>query len=280
MEQFNIFYNTFGREMPLTKTGFLKSILASPLISGMMVEIAKLDPNDSRNASKWISDPNFNFYRNAAVTHGFLVDKYMPWRLVADISSVQMQARWEKTIFPNSDQISKDKAAGKTDAQIMKAHAKIENRFGLIPDPGSASNLFEQYYEKTHLTDAEELKEIFYNWYNQFIIDSPAVSSVKDEPCRSKKLVKSFKRRRELTREELEKFYDTNYWIDMCFKARIKEEDLTIQQTDYEKVLKNASFIMKKLDKDSAMSYINNIIKITKSQVIDPRLCQDYLNCS
>tara|TARA_Y100000034_G_scaffold121329_1_gene165398 strand:- start:2146 stop:3459 length:1314 start_codon:yes stop_codon:yes gene_type:complete len=278
MAQFKIFHDSFGHEIPLTKTGFLKSNLATPLLSGLMIEIDKLDPNDSENASKWISDLNFNFYKNTAIKYGFLVDKYMPWRLVADVSSKQMQERWERTIFPTSDQIAAGKAAGKEDEEIMQLHAETEKRFGLVYDPGDASNLFEQCYEKTYLTDAEELKEVFYNWYNNFITESPVVSEIVNASCRAKKLTKSFKRRDRLTRPVFNNTYNMNYWIEMCLRARIKEENIVLQQSDYERILKNAGLILKKLDKNSAMNYINNVIKISKAQA-DTRLCQNYQSC-
>jgi hypothetical protein len=278
MDQFKKFYDFFGHEIPLTKTGFLKSNLASPLISGMMIELDRLNPNDSENASKWISDSNFSFYKNTAIKYGFLVDKYMPWRLVADISSTQIQDRWERTVFPSTEQITEGREAGKEDKEIMQTYGKREKRFGLVINAGSASNLFKQYYEKTHLTDAEELKEIFYNWYNNYVTNTPTFSEIVNVSCKTEKLTKSFKRRYKLTREALERDYKMGYWIEICLRARIQEESLIIQQADYKRILKNAGLIMKRLDKNSTMNYINNVIKILKSQA-DTRLCQNYQGC-
>ena len=294
MKKFDDFYKNFGDTLPMTKTGFVKSRLASPLVSGMIIEVAKFEPDQhSSSATKWISDPNFNFYRNAAIKYGFLVDEHMPWRLVADISSKFMQDYWQKTTYPSADNIDKHRRDPNTglslekthqnyltDAQIMKEYLKVESIYGLTHAPGGASNLFEKFYEKTFFTDALELKEIFYKMYNNFVSESPSVSKLTNVACTSKKLSKSLVSREQLTRYNFERFYDIHYWIKICLTARITEEILKVDSVDRERMLRNAKVIMKKtLDTDSAMKYINNMIKVLKSQVVDPRYCQNYQRC-
>ena len=258
-----------------------------------MIEVAKFDPSDGSAATKWISDPNFNFYRNSAIKHGFLVDEYLPWRLVADISSRFMQDRWQKTTYPTAAQVSahkRDPATGAdlskgddnylTDAQIIQEYRTVEDKYGLTYSPGDASDLFEKFYEKTFLTDAVELKEIFYKMYNDFVLESPAVSNLTNVSCTSKKLSKKMTKRHPLTRSQLERYYDVHYWVEICFKARLKEEELKIERPDYDRVLRNAKMIIEKvLDTDSAMRYINNMVKAFKSQVAKPGYCQDYQRC-
>jgi len=293
MKHFDDFYKDFGDEIPLTKTGFIKSRLASPLISGMIIEVAKFDPSDDSSATKWISDPNFNFYRNAAIKYGFLVDEYMPWRLVADISSRFMQDRWQKIIYPTADQIEShriDPTTGEELAhshanylsfpEIMDAYRKVENKYGLIYSPGGASNLFEKYYEKTYPTDAMELKRIFYKMYNDFVLESPAISKLSNVPCKSKKLAKSLTKREPLTKQDLGRYYDVYYWAEVCFKVRLKEEAIKIESNDYRRILRNMKVVTKKtLDMAAGMKYINNMIKALKSQIVNPKYCQDYQRC-
>jgi hypothetical protein len=294
MEKFNDFFKNFGDELPLTKTGFIKSRLAPPLVSGMIIEVAKPGPDEhSSTATKWISDPNFNFYRNAAIKYGFLVDKNMPWRLVADISSKFMQDYWRKTTYPAAADIDKHRRDPNTglpletthqnyltDAQIMKEYLKVEDIYGLTHAPGGASDLFEKFYEKTFFTDALELKEIFYKMYNNFVSESPSVSKLTNISCTSKKLSKGLVRREQLTRYNFERHYDIHYWIKICLGARITEEVLAVDRVDRKRMLRNAKVIMKKtLDTDSAMKYINNMIKVLKSQIVNPRYCQNYQSC-
>ena len=293
MKYFDDFYKSFGHEIPLTKTGFLKSRLASPLVSGTMIEVAKIDPSDGTAATKWISDPNFNFYRNAAIKHGFLVDEYVPWRLVADLSSKFMQDYWQKTTYPTAEEISfhkRHKVTGLprppdnehylTDEQIIKKYVKTKNKYGLTHNPGSASDLFEQYYEKTFLTDALELKEIFYKMYNEFVQESPAISRLVNVSCVAKKLSKKLIKRIPLTATQLDKHYDIHYWMEKCFKIRLKEEGIEMERADYDRVLRNARMIVKKtFDIDSAMKYTNNMVKVFKSQIVKPEYCQNYERC-
>ena len=37
-----------------------------------MIELDQLDPSDSSNATTWITDPNFDFYRNSIISIAIL----------------------------------------------------------------------------------------------------------------------------------------------------------------------------------------------------------------
>ena len=94
---FNSFLNMFFQyimetveTLPITKTSFITSKLAGPLISGLCIEIANLDASDDSIKEEFINSPNFGQYKLIARNHGFSIDKQVPWRLVADIASPAM----------------------------------------------------------------------------------------------------------------------------------------------------------------------------------------------
>lgn len=276
---FRQFYDEFGQEMVMTKTGFIKSPLFNPLSTGLMIELDQLDPSDSSNATTWITDPNFDFYRNSAIKFGFMVDKFVPWRLVADVSSKQMQDYWVKYVYPTQTQIEEGRKQKKSDSQIMDESFKMIPKYGLVYNPGGCSNLFDAYYEKTYLSDAIELRRKMFDMYTQFIEEQPRVMKFDNLSCRHTKLSKTYIQREEITYPQVRNRYQMDYWMELCFRMRLKEENLKIETKEYDKFVLNGKKIMKSLDKIRAMEYINNVVKMLKSKNLDLRFCQDYERC-
>jgi len=77
--------------VPFTQTAYMKSRRCSILSTGLALEIADLDvTNDEEKITQFIESPNWEFYLNACRSYGFMVDRAVPWRLVADIGSSHM----------------------------------------------------------------------------------------------------------------------------------------------------------------------------------------------
>ncbi len=71
----------------ITRTAFYMSNRVSALSSGMSIEVSDLDSSNNADKQVFLDSPNFEFYREAAVNFGFLIDKNIPWRLNFDLSS-------------------------------------------------------------------------------------------------------------------------------------------------------------------------------------------------
>jgi hypothetical protein len=73
---------------PITFSGFVKSRFCPISVSGISIEIADANYfNDNRKIEEFINSPNWKFYLNACRSYGFMIDKLIPWRLVADIGT-------------------------------------------------------------------------------------------------------------------------------------------------------------------------------------------------
>ena len=80
-----------GRTNPITFPAFVKSRKISISVSGLAIEIADLSyNNDDEKINQFVNSKNWDFYLNTCRTYGFMVDKEVPWRLVADIGSQPM----------------------------------------------------------------------------------------------------------------------------------------------------------------------------------------------
>ena len=80
-----------GLRRPFTFPAYVKSRRCPILVSGLAIEIADLDAsNDDEKVNTFLNSNNWEFFLNACRTYGFMVDKEVPWRLVADIGSSPM----------------------------------------------------------------------------------------------------------------------------------------------------------------------------------------------
>jgi len=79
-----------ARMQPFTRTGFVKSRRCPIACSGLAIEIADLSyANDQDKIDKFVNSKNWDFYVNACNAYGFMIDKDIPWRLVADIGNIE-----------------------------------------------------------------------------------------------------------------------------------------------------------------------------------------------
>ncbi len=80
-----------GLTAPLTYTAFIKNRRCPITVSGLAIEIANLNAtDDEEKVAQLLQSKNWDFFVNAAATYGFILDKNVPWRLVADIGSSAM----------------------------------------------------------------------------------------------------------------------------------------------------------------------------------------------
>ena len=87
------FCNLMLPGLPTTRTQWLISGGASPMFSGLMVEIQEgmMAGDDYIKYAGFVEDESYDLWIQAALRYGFVVDKNAPWRLIADISSPPME---------------------------------------------------------------------------------------------------------------------------------------------------------------------------------------------
>jgi hypothetical protein len=95
---FSDFYKYFmaylkenSKIVPFSMVQTMNGSFVSPLSTGLCVEIADDKYDDDGKKHSFMNDPNFNFFRIAAIKFGFRIDRNVPWRLVADVRSYKMR---------------------------------------------------------------------------------------------------------------------------------------------------------------------------------------------
>lgn len=72
---------------PFTRHGFHESNFNHSLTSGLSIEFETVADVTDAIREEWFTDPNFNFFKNLCVRHGFKVNRGLPWRITFDIRS-------------------------------------------------------------------------------------------------------------------------------------------------------------------------------------------------
>ena len=138
-----------ARRAPITKTGYIKSKSCSMLCSGLAIEIADIDPtNDQDKIDQFVKSNNWDFYLNACASYGFMVDKAMPWRIVADIGN-------NPTRSPMLDYAAASKYGADNPNSIISAYySKVHRRYY----QNFKSNIL-NFYNRVRLKNFLELEE-------------------------------------------------------------------------------------------------------------------------
>tara|TARA_Y100000034_G_scaffold136332_1_gene212247 strand:+ start:291 stop:1622 length:1332 start_codon:yes stop_codon:yes gene_type:complete len=197
---FMIYFEQVGREFPVTLTSFIPSPLCSPFVSGLIIETDKRPYDDDEGKVELVDDTSFAFYKNAAARFGFLVDKNIPWRLTANLSSdkITRYMRKDATVGP-----------------------------------------LEAFFLKTHLMDMDVVFEYMVNYYNAFVTQNPVKYKLTSKACAlgsmsalsGTKYISKRKivhRRQTLTLGGYERKYGAVYSLKNYFKFRLIEAGLSV----------------------------------------------------
>ena len=83
--------NVIRNEGILTRSGIIESFYTPPFMTGLIIEVSSGDYSNDKEKSQKFGDLNFGLVAEIASQYGFSIDRNIPWRLVADISSKAMQ---------------------------------------------------------------------------------------------------------------------------------------------------------------------------------------------
>tara|TARA_R110002020_G_scaffold122715_1_gene278525 strand:+ start:1050 stop:2369 length:1320 start_codon:yes stop_codon:yes gene_type:complete len=216
---------------PFTSSMFYISRKNSPLTSGLMIELDNGPyDDDAYKIANFYKNRNFEYFKNLAYAHGFVIDKHIPWRLIADLNSPNF-APW------------------------------IEVALGV---PGNAELVFLTMYNQTYNDEMADIKNIMVRCYNNIVQYRPQ-SKLKDSVgtvsvngntyfnvCKSTKLIE----RRPTSVEQIESKYSNSFFIDKLVRTKNHETGLGYDEALLRNIIENASNLSERLDMQSAIDYI------------------------
>lgn len=220
--------------IPLTRTMFLLSRFVSPRISGLVIEIYDGDYGDDKIKEElFYSDRNFEYLKNLAYVFGFVIDKHIPWRLVADLNSPRMR-------------------------DYIKDQIQVENP--------TASTVLSYYYVKTYPDDLQSLKSLLVACYNEFVRFRPRTNTITvaatvdknsartkfDNNCGTSKTIY----RTYVSIEDVTRNNPNTLWLETYAHIRNKETGLSYSETTMREIIKRAKDLSNSLDINVALEYI------------------------
>jgi hypothetical protein len=231
IKPFMAYIETVARRNPITRSMYFLTNNISVLSSGLAFEIGVGDyGNDEQKANLYYRDKNFEYLKNLAYLHGFVIDKHIPWRLVADVNSPQMK-------------------------RYIRKRLKID---------GGSGPVFKLVFTTTYLDDIPMIINIMVESFNALVRHRPQViiketsattnSSGKTifNNCRNVKRIT----RATVTSAEIRDQYGDDFWLDIYTRIRNIETGIGYSENTINVISKSAVDLNKALDNSSAMRYI------------------------
>ena len=165
-----------------------------------------------------------------------MVDKNAPWRLVADITSPQMQ---------------------------LYMHA-----YGI-----NEENLFKNYFYVAHRLDFDIVKFYMLQFYNAFVATNPltAVPYV----INKNHTISLIGNRTQLLSSQFDDKYGDMFVLEVYARLRLGETRRNLDSHQQKNFLRHINARLKHLDKNKAISYINDMTNKTKTPVaVDKRAAE------
>jgi hypothetical protein len=208
-------------QYPFTFSGFMKSKYCPINTSGLVIEIADEDYfNDLSKIDQFINSPNWLFYLNTCRSYGFLVDKNIPWRLVANIASPEMLEYSRNFAITNTDEII---------------------------------NL---YYDRTDNIYFDKFRLYLHKLYHDVILDEKITVL---EDCNGRTVAKVIIPEK-YSIQKLERIFDDRALLKMYFDIRIMEEEMTLDDSEKNRIYRDCLSIQTFKNTNEALFNFETII--------------------
>jgi hypothetical protein len=231
------FVNLISKSVPITRTMFFLSRFITPRISGLVIEVYNANSedygDDTLKEELFYRDRNFEYFKNLAYVFGFMVDKHIPWRLVADLNSPRMK-------------------------DYVKDKIPVENP--------TASSVLSFYYSKTYPDDLNTLINMLVASYNEIVRFEPRTNIIStastinknssrtsfSDNCRtSKTIYRSF-----VSAQDVIASNEAGLWLETYAQIRNEETGLDYNPNIMQEITERAKDLANSLDTDTALGYI------------------------
>lgn len=232
LQTFSQYVEMVTPQNPISLTKFISSKYCSQHISGLYIDTLNEDVNNyNTKIQSYLNNPNFSVFVELAIEHGFIVDKNLPWRLVANLESDKMK-------------------------KYIKRYTEVKNPYSF-------------FFQKTEILDLILLKKHLLKFYNKFVDSYPSVDLTTTKICNQKIKIKNNKINRILINEfninQILNKTPREWWRLYCY-IKISEGNVSFTQTEFDKVVNLSFDHQMKFDKNKGMEYLARQIKMRNPQ--------------
>tara|TARA_R110002110_G_scaffold119384_3_gene293924 strand:- start:1450 stop:2973 length:1524 start_codon:yes stop_codon:yes gene_type:complete len=244
---------------PITQSGFIEGSYMSPMISGLMIEVADAAYDDDFAKSYQFLDANFELIAEIAEQYGFSIDKNTPWRIIADLRNEAMQEymygvpieEFDTSMPPQPcdpellDPEDPPMAFGFSQIPGLEdvyRHIAVHFDEDGIPQPGYQEYqevkdaksqqevfdiLFSIAYNETWHNDIDLVQEHLLKFYNSYV-DTQPTTTIKPTYNRRLECIQPAQtiERSPLTPEDFDVIYGDRWKLKTFYIARASERDL------------------------------------------------------
>jgi hypothetical protein len=227
----------FKEQINITKTGIILSNNFSNFTSGLVFDI-NVDScnNDENKYNKYLNSEEFSCFKEACIRFGFRIDKNIPWRLAADISSPAMKPYLDKYSINN------------------------------------LNDLFSQRYKKVFLDEIYFLKSFFYKSYSYFISDNESYEKDIDKICSIEYNKNYLLYRNSVSLEQFSKDFPDTFWLRVYAYLRNIETSSNLTQQKFDNIVREAQKLIRYNKQDEAVKYLNNYFNVSKNVFISTNI--------
>ena len=213
-----------GTAVPISIPGYINR-LGSIAATGLSIELRDANPSVGTQKGNFLNEEMFDLYKKAANKHGFIVDKSMPWRLVANINSTAMQ--------------------------------KYMSKYEITID-----NFFETYYNKAHRLDFLDLASTCYELWSNYVDVAPSFRKRVSTNCNTGKiLTEKIERKKFSDYSRYVRKYDYKYWISTTVKIRNSELGRPFVGVQLDRIASHAQELYETKGHVAATDYVNSRLK-------------------
>ena len=213
-----------GKTNPLSFPAFIKSRKNPINISGLAIEIANIDAsNDEEKNNRFLKSKNWDFYINTCRSYGFMVDKDVPWRIVADIGSKEM--------------------------------LKYSSRYGFT----TTNSIISAYYENSSFNYYNTFTQNMLDLYNNI---KPR-SIIKLTECNGKTITNRTKPKEYTNTEILQNSYGQDNFLMLYCKLRFTEEESQYTEEEKRSIIRETLQISKSKSGYYAIKNFESLINKT-----------------
>ena len=118
----------------------------------------------------------------------------------------------------------------------------------------SLDEVFANAYKPTYLTDWKILRDLLLQYYTDYVLVKPKIQIV--ELCGNDSITQ-----KTITKENLDNVYGDLFWIKLYYYVRLREEDIRINQNEFENRMRKMVSIYNVGGEMEALKYINKDTK-------------------
>jgi hypothetical protein len=179
--------------------------------------------NIESKTKSYINDPNFNIFIDSAKRYGFMVDRNIPWRIIADLESPVMQDYYKKYSIRDTNDI------------------------------------FNSLYFKAHESDIEVLKNVLLSFWNTFASENSL--NIKNELAgRCDKLFSQVTTNSQIDFQTFVGHFKEEWFVRFYLYTKILESKLDISQNKFESLYSQSIKLNKYVGENACTNYINTSI--------------------